>query len=50
MSFGVVVCLLFAYGLTSYAQQKGQWQPGQFGLNAGAIPSPGITYANMPLT
>jgi len=49
MSFAVVACLLFAYGLTSYAQQKGQWQPGQFGLNAGAIPSPGITYANMPL-
>src|SRR5580704_10840904 len=29
------------------AQQKGQWVPGQFGLNAGAIPDPGITYANM---
>jgi hypothetical protein len=31
------------------AQQKGQWVPGQFGLNAGVIPQPGITYANMPL-
>jgi hypothetical protein len=31
------------------AQQKGQWVPGQFGLNAGAIPEPGITYANMAL-
>jgi len=31
------------------AQQKGQWVPGQFGLNAGAIPDPGITYANMAL-
>jgi hypothetical protein len=29
------------------AQQKGQWAPGQFGLNAGAIPDPGITYANL---
>ena len=29
------------------AQQKGQWVPGQFGLNAGVIPDPGITYANM---
>ncbi len=31
------------------AQQKGQWVPGQFGLNAGAIPDPGITYANLAL-
>jgi len=30
-------------------QQKGQFVPGQFGLNAGAIPEPGITYANMAL-
>jgi hypothetical protein len=29
------------------AQQKGQWVPGQFGLNAGVIPDPGITYANL---
>jgi len=28
-------------------QQKGQWVPGQMGLNAGVIPDPGITYANM---
>lgn len=31
------------------AQQKGQWVPGQFGLNAGYIPDPGITYANLAL-
>jgi len=29
------------------AQQKGQWVPGQYGLNAGVIPDPGITYANL---
>lgn len=29
------------------AQQKGQWPLGQFGLNAGVIPDPGITYANL---
>jgi hypothetical protein len=29
------------------AQQKGQYLPGQFGLNAGYIPDAGITYANM---
>jgi hypothetical protein len=33
----------------SLAQQKGQWVPGQFGLNAGVIPDPGITYANLAL-
>jgi hypothetical protein len=31
------------------SQQKGQWVPGQFGLNAGVIPDPGITYANLAL-
>ena len=31
------------------AQQKGQWVPGGYGLNAGAIPDPGITYANLAL-
>ena len=31
------------------AQQKGQYVPGQYGLNAGAIPDPGFTYANLTL-
>jgi hypothetical protein len=30
-------------------QQKGQWAPGQFGLNAGVIPDPGFTYANLAM-
>src|SRR5271165_1397984 len=50
VSMVLMVCFFIAYHSTSYAQQKGQWQPGQFGLNAGSIPSPGITYANMPLS
>jgi hypothetical protein len=29
------------------AQQKPQWMPGQVGLNAGILPSPGFTYANI---
>ena len=29
------------------AQQKPQWMPGQVGLNAGIIPSPGFTYMNI---
>ena len=31
------------------AQQKGQYVPGQQGLNAGIMPTPGITYVNMTL-
>ena len=31
------------------AQQKGQWVPGQYGLNAGVIPDPGFTYENLAL-
>src|SRR5579871_4115071 len=37
----------FFVALPSLAQQKGQWVPGQFGLNAGVIPDLGITYANL---
>lgn len=40
---GIVLCHI----VTAIAQQKGQWVPGQFGLNAGVIPDPGITYANL---
>jgi hypothetical protein len=42
-------CFVLVCALPSLAQQKGQWVPGQFGLNAGAIPDPGITYANLAL-
>ena len=42
--------VLFLGGLTSLsAQQKGQYLPGQFGLNAGVMPDPGITYANITI-
>ncbi len=42
---GIILCHL----ATAMAQQKGQWAPGQFGLNAGVIPDPGITYANLAM-
>jgi len=44
--------LLFAlllFSLPLSAQQKGQYMPGQYGLNAGVFPSPGFTYANLTL-
>jgi hypothetical protein len=31
------------------AQQKGQYVPGQYGLNAGIAPDPGFTYANLTI-
>ena len=45
----LVGCLLLAFiwSVPSSAQQKGQWVPGQSGLNAGVIPDSGVTYANM---
>jgi hypothetical protein len=30
-------------------QQKPQWMPGQMGLNAGILPAPGLTYANITI-
>jgi hypothetical protein len=49
MPFFLAVCIVSAYTSPSPAQQKGQWVPGQFGLNAGVIPDPGVTYANLAL-
>jgi len=39
--------IILLHVATALAQQKGQWVSGQFGLNAGVIPDPGITYANL---
>ena len=46
--FSVKVSLLtvVAFSLTLFAQQKGQWVPGQTGLNGGVLPQPGFTYLN----
>ena len=43
----LVICIFLSGALPLAAQQKGQWMPGQYGLNAGILPSPGFTYANM---
>ena len=47
--FAVLVCILLSGGPLLIAQQKGQYQPGQYGLNAGVLPDPGITYVNLNL-
>jgi hypothetical protein len=45
LTFGATLFVVFATPLM--AQQKGQYIPGQQGLNAGILPDPGFTYANM---
>jgi hypothetical protein len=45
----LLVFLLFAATPPLVAQQKGQYVPGQYGLNAGVLPDPGFTYANIDL-
>jgi hypothetical protein len=45
----VFACMFLGAASSAFAQQKGQWVPGQFGLNAGTIPDPGVTYANLAL-
>ena len=52
VKFSTVLLIFTLLGGASsvLAQQKGQWVPGQFGLNAGVIPDPGFTYANIALS
>jgi hypothetical protein len=45
----ISACFGLLCTLPLVAQQKRQWVPGQFGLNAGVIPEPGVTYANLAL-
>jgi hypothetical protein len=50
LEIAVLACLFLGGASSALAQQKGQWVPGQFGLNAGVIPEPGFTYANRSFT
>ncbi len=45
----ILVSLLVLGASPAHAQQKGQYMPGQFGLNAGIMPDPGFTYIAMPI-
>jgi hypothetical protein len=44
-----IVCIALSGSLAVKAQQKGQYQTGQYGLNAGVLPDPGITYMDLNL-
>ena len=48
-SLVIILCVIIGSVLPLCAQQKGQYMPGQYGLNAGVLPSPGFTYANLDL-
>ena len=47
----ILACIVLLTMLTMplLAQQKGQWVPAQYGLNAGVVPEPGLTYQNLAL-
>jgi len=47
--FLIPLYLVIGGGLCLLAQQKGQYVPGQYGLNAGIMPDPGFTYANLTM-
>lgn len=46
----ILASILLGCALPTWAQQKGQWVPGQSGLNAGIIPDPGFTGANLTIS
>lgn len=45
----VLACTFFGGASSALAQLKPQWMPGQQGLNAGILPSPGFSYVNMDI-
>ena len=45
----VLAVFLFTWALPLSGQQKPQWMPGQVGLNAGILPSPGFSYVNISI-
>jgi hypothetical protein len=45
----VAALAILSYTGTLSGQQKPQWVPGQMGLNAGILPPPGATYANVTM-
>lgn len=49
LKFIIFLCVSLLLVSVAYSQQKGQYVPGQAGLNAGILPDPGFTYVNMTL-
>ena len=47
LGLAVFMCIFGLSVGSAHGQQKGQYLPGQQGLNAGVLPDPGFTYANL---
>jgi len=47
LKLAIPICALACSISPLMAQQRGQYMPGQFGLNAGIMPSPGFTYEDL---
>jgi hypothetical protein len=47
--FAFLVCVVLSISSSLMAQQHGQYQPGQYGLNAGIMPDPGFSYGDYNL-
>ena len=47
LGLAVFLCIFVLSASSADGQQKGQYIPGQYGLNAGVLPDPGLTYANL---
>ena len=43
----ILIIFIVCFAATLQGQQKPQWLPGQIGLNAGILPSPGFSYVNI---
>jgi hypothetical protein len=49
LGLAVLVCIFVFSAIPANGQQKGQYIPGQQGLNTGVLPDPGFTYANLTM-
>ena len=50
IKFGLAILACISFGaIPANGQQKGQYIPGQQGLNTGVLPDPGFTYANLTI-
>jgi hypothetical protein len=49
LRLAILILAVVSGAVPAHGQQKGQYIPGQQGLNAGVLPDPGFTYANLTL-
>jgi hypothetical protein len=49
LGLAVLIFAVVLGAVPAHGQQKGQYIPGQQGLNAAVLPDPGFTYANLTI-